>query len=96
MYGYIFPMYGIYYYGSQLETYGYVLDTYWIPMNIYFGYIWITFGYGLDMFGIYSQTEARAGPASARQCGRQPGVGQAREVPVGKPVSQSWFKFTRP
>ena len=96
MYGYIFPLYG-----SRLETYGYVFDTYWIPMDICFGYIWISFGYGLDLFRMYSQAEARPGAsprqqASALQCGRRSRVGQAREVPVGKPVSQSRFKFTRP
>ena len=76
MYGYIFPMYG-----SQLETYGYVLDMYWIPMDISFGYIWISFGYGLDLFRIYLRLRPGPAPArrpaSARQCGRRPGVGQA-------------------
>ncbi len=87
--------------GSQLETYGYVLDTYWKPTDICFGYIWISFGYGLDLLRIYSQAEALPGasphwPASALQCCRRPGVGQAREVPAGKQVSQSLFIFTRP
>ena len=73
---------------------GYILDTngylFWIYMDI----IWIWFGYVEDIFS--GLGPARRQPAPAGEClqGRLPGVGQAREVPVGKPVSQS--RFTRP
>ena len=52
--------------------------------------VWICLGY-------IPGASPRRPPGECLQ-GRRPGpgVGQAREVPVGKPVSQSRLKFTRP